>query len=80
MTLTTKIIDPTFTLQDAIAYEFFMDNLPNIMDDSLGKSNATDEEINDIVNGIRLLALMSYKIADAFEYVRTATKKTEEES
>ena len=79
MALTTKINDPTLTLEDAIAYEFFMDNLPNIIGDSLGNPNATEEEINQIVDGISLLALMSYRIAERFEYVRTATKKTEEE-
>jgi hypothetical protein len=80
MTLTTKIIDPTLTLQDAIAYEFFMDNLPNIIGDSLGNPNATEEEINEIVDGISLLALLSYRIAQRFEVVRNTTKKTEEEN
>jgi len=79
MTLTTKIIDPTLKLEDAIAYEFFMDNLPNIIGDSLGNPEATEEEINQIVDGISLLALMSYKIADRFEYVRDLRKDFEEE-
>ena len=80
MALTTKIIDSTLTLEDAIAYEYFMDNLPNIMGDSLGNPELTEEEINQIVDGISLLALMSYRIAQRFEVVRTLNKKTEEEN
>ena len=79
MALTTKITDPTVTLEDAIAYEFFMDNLPNIIGDSLGNPEATDEEINEIVDGISLLALLSYRIADRFECVRDLRKDSEEE-
>jgi len=80
MALTTKITDPTVTLEDAIAYEFFMDNLPNIIGDSLGNPEATDEEINEIVDGISLLALMSYRIADRFECAREAMKIVNEKN
>jgi len=80
MTLTTKIIDPTLTLEDAIAYEFFMDNLPNIIGDSLGNLEATEEEIDQIVDGISLLALMSYRIAQRFECAREAMKIVNEKN
>jgi len=80
MTLTTKIIDPTLMLEDAIAYEFFMDNLPNIIGDSLGNPEATEEEIDQIVDGISLLALMSYRIAQRFECAREAMKIVKEKN
>ena len=80
MTITTTIIDSTLTLEDAIAYEFFMDNLPNIIGDSLGNPEATEEEIDQIVDGISLLALMSYRIAQRFECAREAMKIVNEKN
>jgi hypothetical protein len=67
-----------FDLEDAIAYEFFMDNLPVIMGDSLKNPEITDEEIEQIVEAITLLAEMSYKIAERFELMRIANKKTDD--
>jgi hypothetical protein len=67
-----------FDLEDAIAYEFFMDNLPVIMGDSLKNPEITDEEIKQIIEAITLLAEMSYKIAERFELMRIANKRTDD--
>ena len=80
MALNTEVNDPNFDRADAIAYEFFMDNLPNILGDSFNNPEVTDEEINQIVDAIRLLALMSYKIAQTFEHVRGLVKEDQKEN
>jgi hypothetical protein len=65
-------------LEDAIAYEFFMDNLPVIMGDSLRNPEITEEKIEQTVEAITLLAGMAYKIADRFALMRIANKRTDD--
>ena len=65
-------------LEDAIAYEFFMDNLPVIMGDSLRNPEITEEEIEQTVEAITLLAGMAYKIAERFGLMRIANKSTDD--
>jgi hypothetical protein len=67
-----------FDLEDAIAYEFFMDNLPVIMGDSLKNPEITDKEIEQTIEAITLLAGMAYKIADRFGLMRIANKRTDD--
>jgi alkylhydroperoxidase/carboxymuconolactone decarboxylase family protein YurZ len=74
MPLETQLTD--LDLEDAIAYEFFMDNLPVIMGDSLKNPEITDEEIEQTIEAITLLAGMSYKIAERFALMRIANKST----
>jgi hypothetical protein len=76
MTLEIKATDSSFDLVDAVAYEFFMDNLPVIIGDCLNNPEITDEEIEQIIKAITLLAEMSYKIAERFELVRIKNKTT----
>jgi hypothetical protein len=78
MTLEAEHTTFLFDLEDAIAYEFFMDNLPVIMGDSLKNPEITDEEIKQIIEAITLLAEMSYKIAERFELMRIANKRTDD--
>ena len=58
-------------LIDAIAYEFFMDNLQTVIGDSLENPKLTDERVVEIVDTITLLAGMAYGIAGKFNMVRT---------
>ena len=74
MTLQIEHMD----LEDAIAYEFFMDNLPVIMGDSLKNPEITDEEIEQTIEAITLLAGMSYKVAERFALMRIANKRTDD--
>lgn len=78
MALNTNVNDPTFDLTDAIAYEYFMENLSVMMGDSLGNPDITDAEIEELVNGISILAAVSYKVAERFEHIRNAVKKSKE--
>jgi hypothetical protein len=77
MTLEAEHTTFLFDLEDAIAYEFFMDNLPVIMGDSLRNPEITDEEIEQTIEAITLLAGMSYKIAERFALMRIANKRTD---
>lgn len=61
-------------LVDAIAYEFFMDNLQTIIGDSLENPKLTDERVVEIVDTITSLAGMAYGIARKFNMVRTEFK------
>jgi alkylhydroperoxidase/carboxymuconolactone decarboxylase family protein YurZ len=76
MTLEAEHTTFLFDLEDAIAYEFFMNNLPVIMGDSLENPDITDEEIAQTIEAITLLAGMSYKIAEKFGLMRIANKRT----
>ena len=78
MTLEAEHTTFLFDLEDAIAYEFFMDNLPVIMGDSLKNPEITEEEIEQTVDAITLLAGMSYKIAEKFKLMRIANKRTDD--
>jgi hypothetical protein len=55
-----------------------MDNLPVIMGDSLRNPEITEEEIEQTVEAITLLAGMAYKIAERFGLMRIANKKTDD--
>lgn len=77
MPLETQITN--FDLEDAIAYEFFMDNLPVIMGDLLKNPEITDEEIEQTIEAITLLAGMSYKVAERFGLMRIANKRTDDQ-
>lgn len=68
-----------FDLKDAIAYEFFMDNLPKIMGDVFETPGVTDEEITATIESITLLAGMSYQIAEKFWLMRTANEKIDDQ-
>jgi len=76
MTLEFEHTDFSFDLEDTIAYEFFMSNLPVIMGDSFKNPDITNEEIEQTVEAITLLAGMSYKIAKRFGLMRIASKTT----
>jgi hypothetical protein len=76
MTLEAEHTTFLFDLEDAIAYEFFMDNLPVIMGDSFRNPEITEKEIEQTVEAITLLAGMSYKIAEKFGLMRIANKRT----
>jgi hypothetical protein len=76
MLLETQITN--FDLEDAIAYEFFMNNLPVIIGDSFENPEITDEEIEQTIEAITLLAGMSYKIAERFALMRIANKRTDD--
>ena len=78
MALNTNVNDPTFDLTDAIAYEFFMENLPKMIGDAFGDPDITDAEVEELVNGIYTLAAVSYKVAERFEHIRNAVKKSKE--
>ena len=58
-------------LVDAIAYEFFMDNLQTVIGNSLEDPKLTDKRILEVVDSITLLAGMAYGIAGKFNMVRT---------
>ena len=75
MSLETLINDSSFDIEDAIAYEFFMNNLPVIMGDTFKDPDVTDEDIEQIIEAITLLAGMSYKIAERFGLMRIANKR-----
>jgi len=77
MTLEAEPTTFLFDLEDAIAYEFFMNNLPVIMGDSFKNPKITDEEIEQTIEAITLLAGMSYKIAERFWLMRIANKRTD---
>jgi hypothetical protein len=76
MPLETQIIN--FDLEDAIAYEFFMNNLPVIIGDCFENPEITDEKIEQTIEAITLLAGMSYKIAERFGLMRIANKRTDD--
>jgi hypothetical protein len=76
MTLEAESTTFLFDLEDAIAYEFFMNNLPVIMGDFPKNPEITDEEIEQTIEAITLLAGMAYKIADRFALMRIANKRT----
>lgn len=78
MTLTAEHTEFLFDLEDAIAYEFFMNNLPVIMGDSFSDPDITEEKIEQTVEAITLLAGMSYKIAERFALMRIANKRTDD--
>lgn len=78
MALNTNVNDPDFDLADAIAYEYFMENLPSIIGDAFADPDITDEQIGELVDGISILAAVSYKIAERFEHTRNAVKKNKE--
>jgi len=78
MTIQIDHFDSSFDLEDAIAYEFFMDNLPVIMGDSFKNPEITNEEIEQTIEAITLLAGMSYKIAKKFGLMRIANKRTDD--
>jgi len=79
MQLKTQITDSSFDLMDAIAYEFFMDNLPAVMDDFINDpdsdSEIANEKILKAVELIGVLAEMAYGIAGKYDVVRTEFKK-----
>jgi hypothetical protein len=75
MTLHTKVTDSSFDLIDVIAYEFFINNLEDVIGDSFSNPELTDEKVLEIVETITLLAGMAYGIAEKFELVRTEFKK-----
>jgi hypothetical protein len=75
MTLEMRATDLSFDLADAVAYEFFMNNLEGVLDDSLSNPELTDEKVLEIVETITLLAGMAYGIAGKFESVRAEFKK-----
>lgn len=79
MQLKTQITDSSFDLMDAIAYEFFMDNLSAVMDDFLNDpdsdSEIANEKILKAVELIGVLAEMAYGIAGKYDVVRTEFKK-----
>ena len=75
MSLETLINDSSFDIEDAIAYEFFMNNLPVIMGDTFKDPDVTDEDIEQTIEAITLLAGMSYKIAERFGLMRIANKR-----
>lgn len=76
-------------LTDAIAYEFFMNNLETVIGDSLEDlklteknpklteedPELTDEKVLEVVESITLLASMAYNIAGKFKQVRAEFKK-----
>ena len=61
-------------LVDAIAYEFFMDNLKIVIGDSLEDPKLTDERVLEVVEAITGLAGMAYGIAGKFASVRNELK------
>ena len=79
MTIQIDHFDSSFDLEDAIAYEFFMDNLPVIMGDSFKNPEITNEEIEQTIEAITLLAGMSYKITEKFGLMRIANKRTDDQ-
>lgn len=79
MSLEMRLPDSSLDLVDAIAYEFFMDNLQNILGDSLTTPGITDERVLEVVESIALLAEMSYGIAGKFESVRTEFKAQQDD-
>ena len=74
MTLEIKATDSSFDLVDAIAYEFFMNNLQDVLGDSLNDPELGNERVLEIVETITLLAGMAYGIAAKFKEVRTEFK------
>lgn len=79
MQLKTQITDSSFDLMDAIAYEFFMDNLPAVMDDFFNDpdsdSEIANEKILKAVELVGVLAEMAYGIAGKYDVVRAEFKK-----
>jgi hypothetical protein len=74
MSLETKVTDPSFDFVDGIAYEIFMNNLQDILGDSITTPGITDEKVSEIVETITSLAGMAYGIAGKFESVRAEFK------
>ena len=66
-------------LVDAIAYEFFMENLQTVLGDSLEDPELRDERILEVVESITLLAGMAYGIAGKFKQVRTECRARQDE-
>lgn len=66
-------------LVDAIAYEFFMENLQTVLGDSLEDPELRDERILEVVESITLLAGMAYGIAGKFKQVRTEFRTRQDE-
>ena len=79
MQLKTQITDSSFDLMDAIAYEFFMDNLLVVMDEFFNNPDSDSEIVNEkILKAVELvgvLAEMAYGIAGKYDVVRTEFKK-----
>jgi hypothetical protein len=72
MPLETQLTD--LDLEDAIAYKFFIDNLPLVMEDSLTDPDITQEKLEEIKEAITLLAGLAYRISNIFMSMRIANK------
>ena len=63
MPLNVEIQDDHMSLRDAIAYEFYMDNLPGYMDNWRKEH---EEEREDIGVALAKLAVAAFAVADVF--------------
>jgi len=65
--------EDTMGLRDAIAYEFYMDNVKDIME-------VADQQEQDVLEAVQKLARGSYAIAETFLAVREQSIQNKDES